>query len=51
MTTDEKMDLLIELVLDLYDVSAKVAPRVGLELTIPAAVEDWRAEQKGAAHG
>ena len=45
MTTDEKLELLIELVADIYTVAERLAPKVGLELIRPKALEAWLRDQ------
>ena len=48
MTTDEKVDLLIELVADIYTVAERLAPKVGLELIRPEALQEFRDAQRAA---
>ena len=43
MTTDEKLELLIDLVADIYTVAERLAPKVGLELIRPKALEAYLA--------
>ena len=50
MSIDEKLDLLIDLVLDLYTVSAKLSPKVGMELILPDAVKRWQEARKASDH-
>ena len=46
MTTDEKVDLLLELVADIYTVAERLAPKVGLELIRPKALEAFLDAQR-----
>lgn len=39
MNTDEKLDLLLEMVADIYSLAEKLAPKVGLELMRPAGMQ------------
>ena len=45
MTTDEKLELLLELVADIYTVAERLAPKVGLELIRPEVLEAWLRDQ------
>ena len=50
MTTDQKLDLVIELLADMYLVVAALAPKVGYDLTPPDALRVWQKaeEEKGS---
>ena len=45
MTTDDKLDLLLELVADIYTVAERLAPKVGLELIRPEVLDAWLRDQ------
>lgn len=46
MTTEEKMNLLIEMISDIYTVAEKLGAHVGIELIPPAALKKFLAKQK-----
>ena len=46
MTTDEKLDLLIEILADVLDVLKEFGPTLGLHITPPSALAKWKKEQK-----
>ncbi len=45
MTTDEKLDLLIEILADVLDVLKEFGPTLGLHITPPPALAKWKKEQ------
>ena len=51
MTTDEKLDLIIACLADMYIVVAALAPKVGFELTAPDALRTWQQAQEEKSHG
>ena len=52
MTTDDKLDLVIELLADIHTVCAKMADKVGMELTWPESYGRWLSEhERGEVHG
>ena len=51
MTTEEKLDLIIACLADMYLVVAALAPKVGYDLTPPDALRTWQQAQEGKAHG
>ena len=46
MTTEEKLDLIIACLADMYLVVAALAPKVGFELTAPDALRAWQQAEK-----
>lgn len=51
MTTDEKIDLLVDMVADIYSVAERLASRVGLELIRPVALEAYLTAQEAKGKG
>ena len=45
MTTDDKLDLLLDLIADIYTVAERLAPKVGLELIRPEVFDAWLRDQ------